>query len=219
MSFFPGYEHPVQEEYPPHTMQASSSGYFDPSAHYEDPPHAGSGVFQPSVLGPPGPPRPPYLGPPSMASLPLASPAEIDTPRLAPSGIPPSPPDNMPPHLQHGNDERMYQAQLQQDQLMLAIQQQNGGSHVGRPALSLHMDVRQRATPAAGEQIHCLPKDVVDRFCDIYSEYDPELGKQAKRFKCLIADCERVFPRKSAISSHIQTHLDDRPFKCPAENW
>ncbi|KAK4701558.1 hypothetical protein P7C70_g4675, partial [Phenoliferia sp. Uapishka_3] len=39
--------------------------------------------------------------------------------------------------------------------------------------------------------------------------------KVPKRYMCLIEGCERLFPRKSAIESHIQTHLEDKPFVCP----
>ncbi|KPV75766.1 uncharacterized protein RHOBADRAFT_14078, partial [Rhodotorula graminis WP1] len=35
---------------------------------------------------------------------------------------------------------------------------------------------------------------------------------------CLIEGCGRAFPRKSAIESHIQTHLEDKPFVCPHDD-
>jgi hypothetical protein len=44
-------------------------------------------------------------------------------------------------------------------------------------------------------------------------------GAPVKRYRCNIDDCERVFPRKSAIHSHIQTHLEDKPFVCTAPDW
>ncbi|ORX35310.1 hypothetical protein BD324DRAFT_582435 [Kockovaella imperatae] len=43
-------------------------------------------------------------------------------------------------------------------------------------------------------------------------------NQAVKRFKCLIEGCERHFPRKSAIHSHIQTHLEDKPYLCPTED-
>ncbi|KAJ9108885.1 hypothetical protein QFC21_000206 [Naganishia friedmannii] len=35
-----------------------------------------------------------------------------------------------------------------------------------------------------------------------------------KRYRCDIDNCGRIFPRKSAIHSHVQTHLEDKPFVC-----
>ncbi|KAJ9125230.1 hypothetical protein QFC22_000185 [Naganishia vaughanmartiniae] len=35
-----------------------------------------------------------------------------------------------------------------------------------------------------------------------------------KRYRCNIDNCGRIFPRKSAIHSHVQTHLEDKPFVC-----
>lgn len=40
---------------------------------------------------------------------------------------------------------------------------------------------------------------------------DPQDGK----YICLYAGCMRRFGRKYNIQSHIQTHLSDRPFRCP----
>ncbi|KAK9899521.1 hypothetical protein P389DRAFT_139619 [Cystobasidium minutum MCA 4210] len=34
-------------------------------------------------------------------------------------------------------------------------------------------------------------------------------------YVCSIPGCEKEFPRKSAVESHIQTHLEDKPFACP----
>lgn len=36
----------------------------------------------------------------------------------------------------------------------------------------------------------------------------------SKRYRCDIDNCGRIFPRKSAIHSHVQTHLEDKPFVC-----
>ncbi|GHJ85654.1 hypothetical protein NliqN6_2056 [Naganishia liquefaciens] len=35
-----------------------------------------------------------------------------------------------------------------------------------------------------------------------------------KRYRCNIDNCGRIFPRKSAIQSHVQTHLEDKPYVC-----
>ena len=34
------------------------------------------------------------------------------------------------------------------------------------------------------------------------------------RWKCMYPDCEKTFGRKENIRSHVQTHLDDRQFRC-----
>ena len=50
--------------------------------------------------------------------------------------------------------------------------------------------------------------------------YSRKKGKKIDiRYRCLVAGCERYFPRKSAIVNHIQTHLEDKPFNCPAAGW
>jgi hypothetical protein len=41
----------------------------------------------------------------------------------------------------------------------------------------------------------------------------------AKRYVCKLDDCRRSFARKTAIESHIQTHLEDKPFVCSTLNW
>ncbi|KAL7420120.1 Metallothionein expression activator [Cryptotrichosporon argae] len=59
-----------------------------------------------------------------------------------------------------------------------------------------------------------LPKSFIESLYATFSEFNPQTGQTAKRFRCLIEGCERSFPRKSAIHSHIQTHLEDKPFVC-----
>lgn len=44
-------------------------------------------------------------------------------------------------------------------------------------------------------------------------------GRLENRYKCLVPECDRVFPRKSAIVNHIQTHLEDKPFTCSVGSW
>lgn len=41
-------------------------------------------------------------------------------------------------------------------------------------------------------------------------------GDPVRRFRCLIAGCDRTFPRKSAIKAHVQTHVGDKPYQCPS---
>jgi hypothetical protein len=40
-----------------------------------------------------------------------------------------------------------------------------------------------------------------------------------KRYRCNIDECGRIFPRKSAIHSHVQTHLEDKPYVCTEPDW
>lgn len=69
--------------------------------------------------------------------------------------------------------------------------------------------------PASG-----LPRTFLERLYTTFLTLDGSMtGQPVKRFKCLIEGCERHFPRKSAIHSHIQTHLEDKPFICNAEDW
>lgn len=64
-----------------------------------------------------------------------------------------------------------------------------------------------------------LPGEVIDRLFVTYVANAGPGTQPVKRFKCLIEGCEREFPRKSAIKSHIQTHLDDKPFVCRVVDW
>lgn len=61
-----------------------------------------------------------------------------------------------------------------------------------------------------------LPKGYIQSLYRGIPSHTDETGtKQAKRYICLMDGCDRTFPRKSAIESHIQTHLEDKPFICP----
>ena len=65
-----------------------------------------------------------------------------------------------------------------------------------------------------------LPRQFLEKLYATYlSTEGSATGLPVKRFKCLIEGCERTFPRKSAIHSHIQTHLEDKPFQCDVEDW
>lgn len=44
-------------------------------------------------------------------------------------------------------------------------------------------------------------------------------GRPQRVYLCLIPGCGKEFPRKSAVESHIQTHLEDKPFACPYDDW
>lgn len=61
-----------------------------------------------------------------------------------------------------------------------------------------------------------LPKSVIR---SLYQPLPQQQGQTGKKYVCLIEGCGRIFPRKSAIESHIQTHLEDKPFVCPHDDW
>ncbi|ORY29744.1 hypothetical protein BCR39DRAFT_467114 [Naematelia encephala] len=66
-----------------------------------------------------------------------------------------------------------------------------------------------------------LPKKFIERLYTCITAVETGPGgqqQQVKRFKCLIEGCDRSFPRKSAVGSHIQTHLDDKPHVCDHED-
>ncbi|GAA5905056.1 C2H2-type zinc finger protein [Sporobolomyces salmoneus] len=73
--------------------------------------------------------------------------------------------------------------------------------------------------PLPGQPRSSVPKDVIESlYSAIPGHVDKNGEKVGKRYVCLIEGCERTFPRKSAIESHIQTHLEDKPFVCPHED-
>jgi hypothetical protein len=85
---------------------------------------------------------------------------------------------------------------------------------------TLRMAPPIRAQTPEGQALAGLPKDFIDGLYTTFLTMEGSTsGQPVKRFKCLIDGCERHFPRKSAISSHIQTHLDDKPFVCPEPDW
>jgi hypothetical protein len=85
---------------------------------------------------------------------------------------------------------------------------------------TLRMAPPARAQTPEGQALAGLPKDFIDGLYTTFLTMEGSTsGQPVKRFKCLIDGCERHFPRKSAISSHIQTHLDDKPFVCTEPDW
>ncbi len=64
-----------------------------------------------------------------------------------------------------------------------------------------------------------VPKAVLETLYECFSIQEDSSAQQAKRYRCNIDDCSREFPRKSAIHSHIQTHLEDKPFMCTEPDW
>ncbi|KAH9825309.1 hypothetical protein DFH28DRAFT_22085 [Melampsora americana] len=68
-----------------------------------------------------------------------------------------------------------------------------------------------------GIDLPSLPKDVIRCLYTNLNQIGPD-GKSMKNYMCQIEGCARIFPRKTAIESHIQTHLEDKPFVCPVLN-
>jgi hypothetical protein len=61
-----------------------------------------------------------------------------------------------------------------------------------------------------------VPKAVIQSLYRLLPGGSKAKGKQ---YVCLIEGCSRLFPRKSAIESHIQTHLEDKPYVCSDVDW
>lgn len=71
-----------------------------------------------------------------------------------------------------------------------------------------------------GQPRSSVPREVIQSLYSHIPTHVTSSGvKVPKRYACLIEGCDRSFPRKSAIESHIQTHLEDKPFICPHEDW
>ena len=71
-----------------------------------------------------------------------------------------------------------------------------------------------------GMQTAGLPKALLESlYTGFLTLEGSSSGQPVKRYRCLIDGCDRHFPRKSAIHSHIQTHLEDKPFVCTAPDW
>jgi hypothetical protein len=70
-----------------------------------------------------------------------------------------------------------------------------------------------------GDENEGVPKEVIQSLYSGLASHMSGGVKIPKRYVCLIEGCERTFPRKSAIESHIQTHLEDKPFVCPDHDW
>lgn len=73
--------------------------------------------------------------------------------------------------------------------------------------------------------MYATPEAVVDacfRWCyQIGSEFNHAAEKQSKYFRCCFDECVgsngRIFMRKSAVDSHVRTHIGFRPFRCEAD--
>lgn len=70
------------------------------------------------------------------------------------------------------------------------------------------------------ERVSSLTKEFLEScYTCFMTVEDGEGAAPCKRYRCNIDDCGRIFPRKSAIHSHVQTHLEDKPYVCTEPDW
>ncbi|BGP22771.1 microtubule-associated protein [Rhodotorula toruloides] len=92
----------------------------------------------------------------------------------------------------------------------------DGNGNIATPA-SITYAVGPPAEP--GQPRSSVPREVIQSLYAAVPAHTAADGtKVSKRYGCLIEGCGRSFPRKSAIESHIQTHLEDKPFVCPHDD-
>ncbi|BGP30028.1 Metallothionein expression activator [Rhodotorula toruloides] len=92
----------------------------------------------------------------------------------------------------------------------------DGNGNIATPA-SITYAVGPPAQP--GQPRSSVPREVIQSLYAAVPAHTAADGtKVSKRYGCLIEGCGRSFPRKSAIESHIQTHLEDKPFVCPHDD-
>lgn len=90
----------------------------------------------------------------------------------------------------------------------------------GNPATAATITYVPGPPAMPGQPRSSVPRDVIQSLYSGIPAYTLANGtKVNKRYVCLIEGCDRSFPRKSAIESHIQTHLEDKPFVCPHDDW
>ncbi|GAA5938730.1 hypothetical protein JCM3775_001975 [Rhodotorula graminis] len=89
----------------------------------------------------------------------------------------------------------------------------------GNPATAATITYVPGPPPLPGQPRSSVPRDVIQSLYSGIAGHTTTSGeKVGKRYVCLIEGCGRAFPRKSAIESHIQTHLEDKPFVCPHDD-
>ncbi|GAA5837578.1 hypothetical protein JCM9279_006797 [Rhodotorula babjevae] len=89
----------------------------------------------------------------------------------------------------------------------------------GNPATAATITYVPGPPPLPGQPRSSVPRDVIQSLYSGIAGHTTASGeKVGKRYVCLIEGCGRAFPRKSAIESHIQTHLEDKPFVCPHDD-
>lgn len=79
--------------------------------------------------------------------------------------------------------------------------------------------------PMVERLMYATDDSIVDqcfRWCyTIGTEFNRVAEKQSKYFKCCFEECaginSRIFMRKSAVDSHVRTHVGYRPFRCEVD--
>ncbi|GAA6037145.1 hypothetical protein JCM8097_008758 [Rhodosporidiobolus ruineniae] len=88
----------------------------------------------------------------------------------------------------------------------------------GQPLTAATITYTPGPPPLPGQPRSSVPREVIQSLYSSIPSHVANGVKVPKRYVCLIEGCERTFPRKSAIESHIQTHLEDKPFVCPHDD-
>ncbi|MBW0482167.1 hypothetical protein O181_021882 [Austropuccinia psidii MF-1] len=73
----------------------------------------------------------------------------------------------------------------------------------------------------SSEEFGGIPKQILRCMYETINHFTEEttgVVSASKRYMCKIEGCGRIFPRKTAVESHIQTHLEDKPFVCPVKD-
>ena len=130
----------------------------------------------------------------------------------------------VPPDMQPGKKLRTVSAPLAGPRLKPGPKPRATSSKAGGPtqsASSGDFDLNQYLTSGdeqseSEENKNSVPKVVIQ---SMYSLLPGGNKTNSKRYLCLIEGCQRTFPRKSAIESHIQTHLEDKPYICSEADW
>lgn len=86
------------------------------------------------------------------------------------------------------------------------------------PLKEVNTTVTKRHHPYEGTST--LSKDFLESCYSCFMMIEDGAGPlPCKRYRCNIDNCGRIFPRKSAIQSHVQTHLEDKPYVCTEPDW
>ncbi|WWD16360.1 hypothetical protein CI109_100786 [Kwoniella shandongensis] len=173
-----------------------------------DNPTSGSGIDPSLLAGPSQPPMPlkqedhAHLAQPMSSREPSPKPALIFGPDLSSVQV----------MQRTASNSSQHQPQL----VIQPPRSAYGAGPSGPPSAGA---VGAGALNADGSNASGLPRAFLEKLYTTFLTLDGSMtGQPVKRFKCLIEGCERHFPRKSAIHSHIQTHLEDKPYVCTAED-
>ena len=133
------------------------------------------------------------------------------------SGIDPSMIGGSLPRIEEDQPEHKPVLSFGGDLVTAAMQRTASHSIQYQPPSQPQLVIQPPRTTVSEQPASGLPKTFLEKLYT--TQMCLEGGAPQKRFKCMIEGCERSFPRKSAIHSHIQTHLEDKPFQCDEPDW